>query len=147
MSQADIDHQVKLQQEAAAMEKADSERRKAIWDHKPIFAAPLNAPPSTLRVGPYLYRVRYTSREALLSQNGLALTDLAAREIWLNRKRDLRVDVVHELMHAAADVATSGGWLSSNNYNDLEENVIHETAPVLLEVLRDNPELTRWLTQ
>lgn len=118
-------------------------KAKGIWNHRPILNAPLDAPPRKIRVGPYVYRVRYTSARALDSQNAYALTDTTnAHEIWLNPKRDLRTDLMHELMHCAKDVGTGASYLSTGGS---EEDIIHVTAPMMVSILRDNPQLTAWL--
>ena len=131
----------KEQQEAQERER---KQREKLWNNRPYLSEPEDAPPSSIKVGPYTYRVYYTTAEALLTQNALALTQLDSHRIYLNPKRDLRTDLMHELFHCAKDVGTSNGHLIGQY--DGEENLIEETAPMVTAILRDNPKLVTWLT-
>lgn len=124
--------------------KAEEERNKS-WKNKPILAAPEDAPPSRIKVGPHVYKVRYTTRKALSSQGAIALTNLVDRIIWLNPHDDLRYELTHELTHCAKDVGSDGERLQGQF--DGEENFVEETSPTWLRIIQDNPELVEWLTR
>ena len=54
------------------------------------------------------------------------------------------VTLAHELMHAI--MFASGADTVLAGYDDgLEERLIQQTSPVLVQVLRDNPTLAAWL--
>jgi len=122
-------------------------KRDEIWKHRPHLSPPADPPPSEIAVGPFTYHVHYTSAKALKSQGSLALTDLAAREIWLNPKRSasLRDDLLHELMHCAKDIGTGGGHFIGRY--EAEENLIEGVSAPLLEIMKHNPELLQWMTR
>lgn len=134
--------------EAYRQERAAEELREAQkqidWNRRPHLAAPDDPPPQIIKVGPYFYAVHWTSAAALRSQNALALTVLEQRSIWLDPKRtaSLRDDLLHELMHCARDLGTSGGGLTGSSD---EEALIESTSAGILGILQDNPKLVRWL--
>lgn len=117
-------------------------------EEPPILPAPADAPPAKIKVGPNHYAVKWTSGEYLAAQGALAQSDIAKHIIWLNPKRTtetLRDDVLHELMHCAADLGSAGGRARSPY--DVEEDEIEYISSGLLQVMQDNPQLLAWLTQ
>jgi hypothetical protein len=127
------------------MQRDEALRRQKLWDKRPVLAAPSDAPPASIRVGPYTYYIRWTSGQALGAQNALALTFPDKQEIWLNPKRgrdQLRIDLFHELSHCAGLISDSRG-----EQDDPEEEAIHEIATGWVLILRDNPELVRWMRE
>lgn len=125
--------------------QAEQKRRDRIWNRRPRLEPPVDAPPSSIKVGPYTYHVYYTSKKALESLGGLACTQIGDREIWLNPHRisNLQDDLLHELMHAARDLGT-GGERFAGTMNS-EDNAIFSMSTGLLVIMQDNPELVVWL--
>jgi hypothetical protein len=114
----------------------------------PNLSPPADAPPPKIKVGPNHYVVKWTSGEYLAAQGALAQSDTAKHIIWLNPKRTaetLRDDMLHELMHCAADLGSAGGRARSPY--DVEEDEIEYVSSGMLQVVQDNPQLLLWLTQ
>lgn len=125
------------------------EAKKILWSNRPILPSPPHAPPSIVKVGPYIYTVHYTSGQALLDdRDALAETRFEPREIWLNPNSNgnLQVYFLHELIHIAKNVGTDSGRFESN-YNDDEENMVISVATSLEDILQRNPEVVAWLTK
>ena len=125
--------------------KKEQARLEHIWNTRPRLAAPDDGPPRLIKVGPYMYAVNYTTKKALDTQNALALTDMASRDIWLNPRRtaNLRSDLLHELMHCAKDLGTGGGRF--RGVVDTEENTIDAIDSQFLVIMRENPDVMNWL--
>lgn len=120
--------------------------RERLWDSRPILSPPVDPPPSPVRVGPYLYEIRYTSRQALSDQGYLAEVRYEEREIWLDpgRRDNMQVDLLHELLHVAHNLGSDGDKLKSGF--EEEENIVATTAMGLEVILQDNPKLVTWLS-
>ena len=116
----------------------------------PEVPAPVGHPPLRIVAGRFVYTVHYTTKEFLSHNFCWAFTRHSDHTIWLQRDYDSRETVTHELLHVAA-------WVGKN-----EDQIFFEGTPtglqsnhdfivpassVLLEILRDNPKLTRWLTE
>lgn len=88
------------------------------WTDRPHLKPPKDAPPSTILIGHSIYTVYYTSADALLSAGSLALSNSDTKEIWLDPERtsELRKDLLHELMHCAANELPEDTWENSQNW-------------------------------
>jgi hypothetical protein len=128
-------------------ERKDLEERENIWVNRPRLSPPFDPPPSVIKIGPYLYTLHYTSAAALNAHNALAETYIEDREIWLNPHRhgNIRVDVLHEVMHCAKNLTTVEGRFTGR-YGP-EENVVAAVAWSLEEIIQDNPRLMIWLSR
>lgn len=104
--------------------------------------------PKTVKLGPYNIEVRYDRQAmAAASTTGAYLADLSTVLLGDNNSADVERDsLLHELLHAI--------WKQSGlhlEYPDDEtdskgEAMIQLLAPRLLELLRRNPTLVRYLT-
>lgn len=132
---------------AQELQELREAQKQIAWSRRPRLNAPNDPPPATVKVGPYLYSVHWTSTEALSTQDALGLTIMPQRQIWLDPRRtgSLRDDLLHELMHCARDLGTSGGRLAG--YSSDEEALIEATSAGILGILQDNPKLVRWLRE
>lgn len=109
----------------------------------------MSPPPARVKVGPHRYKVAISSAEvnAEGAAQGNALsgcTDVPACEIWLapgQAPTQMRDTVLHEVMHAIWSVT----GLSSEHTDGFEEALIQRLTPALLELLRRNPALVKWL--
>lgn len=102
--------------------------------------------PKHVTVGPHRYRIRSTGKRTLLKLQGLmGQTDSRSNEIHVSPQQsdDQQADtLLHEILHAAYD-QTSLRHLDAEG----EEAVVSALAPILLGVLRNNPDVVRVLTR
>lgn len=106
-------------------------------------AAPANAPPSVIVVGAFHWRVRYVD----FQEDFFGRTSPSHLEIDIDPSLpldQLKETVLHEVMHACLFVGNSGS--SPGKLVD-DDAYIESSAPTLLEVLEQNPQLVAWLTQ
>lgn len=100
-------------------------------------------PPTSLKVGPYDYRITV---DAALDDGGLrGITDTDEHYIRLNPKLPpglMRTTLLHEALHA---VATSGAAINQDDKLPQETWISRIEAP-LAALLRDNPQLVAFLT-
>ncbi|MFZ4431667.1 MAG: hypothetical protein ACOYOQ_00570 [Microthrixaceae bacterium] len=99
-----------------------------------------DGPPGKLRVGPFTYRV--VVDEGRIPSDLYGACDKSHHVISLhpNQSGDrLRATLLHEVIHALCDVAAVDD-------DKAEEAVATRLAPLLLDVLRDNPRLVEYLT-
>jgi hypothetical protein len=98
--------------------------------------------PASVKVGPHTYSILRKPAGTMPNDNGHV--DSNSLEIWIIQrlKRSKAQEIlVHELLHACGDISEVPG-----NVFD-EENFVTATAPVLLQVLQENPSLVEYLTQ
>lgn len=112
----------------------------------PAASPPPDPPPSPIVVGPYIYRISYRDAKTMPSYEGQTYHD---SEVILLRRDlgpgELRETLFHELEHCAMYIGTSGEeYVLIGRKTDA---MIEANAPVMVEVLRDNPALVRWLTR
>ena len=72
--------------------------------------------------------------------------DAASLQIIVNRELNSQVKretVLHEVLHAAIYAATSAQQMTTEQ----EEKLVWPLSPILLQVLRDNPHLVRFLLE
>ena len=97
--------------------------------------------PSSVKVGPHTYSVLRKPAKAM--GGCLGYCDFTPLEIWIKarlRRPKAKEILVHELLHACT-------YPSFNGDDKLDdETFVNAVAPVLLQVLLDNPELVGYLT-
>lgn len=102
--------------------------------------------PETVKVGCHIYTILRRSRAQMPKENGARLDgccDFDNLHIYL--RKGLRISkakeyLLHEILHACTYPALNGKTLE-------DEEFVDKTAPILLQVLQDNPELVAYLTQ
>lgn len=101
--------------------------------------------PKHVQVGPHRYRIRSTGKATELALQGLmGQTDSRSNEILVSPDQSdgQQADtLLHEILHAAYD-QTSLRRLDA----EAEEAVVSALTPILLGVLRNNPEIVKVLT-
>lgn len=114
--------------------------------------------PRKVRVGFVTWTIHYLSpgawsRDDRLDDANAGETHAASHEIFIVTEHPtgkcdedmLREVTVHELLHAVLETNTMNTTLKKLKRDDIEEAVVASMAPVLLQVLRDNKSLSRWL--
>lgn len=97
--------------------------------------------PTSVKVGAHVYNV-FRKSAVELGEDNLGHCDSAALQIWV--KKRLRISkaqeiLLHEILHAITLQALG----CERPYTD--EEFITVIAPILLQVLRENPELLEYL--
>lgn len=99
------------------------------------------AMPGSVKVGPHVYSVSRSPSAAL----GDALGDCDCTTLRIRVRARLRRSKAQEiLLHEIIHAILNGPLLGTEKYDD--EVYIEATAGVLLQVLRENPELVIYLT-
>ena len=107
-------------------------------------------PPAKVKVGPHTYTV-VVDRSAIdrLSVEGgdRRLGECDAQRLTITVDPDqapsqLADTLVHELLHACFDLIGAGEDVTG----DVEERLVRRLAPVVVQVVADNPRLVAWLT-
>lgn len=101
----------------------------------------MSALPERVVVGPYTYTIE-ADRDFTDSHNSWAHIQYGRQRIRFDpdtRPDRLRVAIIHEVLHAIHDLTHTAGekW---------EESQVTQDAPLIVQVLRDNPELVAYLT-
>lgn len=97
---------------------------------------------STLKIGPLKWDVKVDETFALEAADLLGLTHHPTTTIYVSstageeRRREV---LLHEILHACIE--------SHSVSHEDEEMLVTEVAPVLLDVLRQNPHLVKYLTE
>lgn len=98
--------------------------------------------PKTVKVGPHVYTVLRKPASAL--GENLGHCDSSSLQIWIKerlRRSKAQEILLHELLHAIVLQA-----LDTTKKHD-DESYVVVTAPLLLQVFHDNPELVEYLTR
>ncbi len=98
--------------------------------------------PTTLRVGPLRYQIVRDSQR--LPSDHWGMTDKARQVVALSPDQSdqrTRLTLLHEILHALADITNLDGIDPS-----VEERLVTQLAPALLDLLRENPGLVAYLT-
>lgn len=98
-------------------------------------------PPATIKVGPHDYRVLRKTAAQMGKANGSCEFD--SLEIWLRKRlraSKLREILLHEVLHACTHPLLNG------NKKFSDEDWVSDLSVRMLGVLRDNQELTEFLT-
>lgn len=104
-------------------------------------------PPKTIKVGPHPYRVITGNRaHRILGSDKLGETDVAAQELRVGpgqASTQERDSLLHEVLHACWDQTSLRAGAGGDRSD--EEAAVSALAPLLLGVMRDNPDFVRWL--
>ena len=98
--------------------------------------------PASVKVGPHVYTVLRKPKSAM--PKDLGSCDSTTLQIWVRQrlKRTKAAEIlIHECLHASLHSVSNGG-----SQND-EESFVEALSPVLLLVLKENPELVEYLTK
>lgn len=100
--------------------------------------------PAKVVIGPHHYKVK-VAKPSGLSHEQYGTTEVGTTTITLapgmsgSQQRDT---FLHEVLHAVLSLT---GW--DHRLGDKrEEQLVRSLTPALLEVLRDNPKVVKWLT-
>lgn len=108
--------------------------------------APEDHPPLQLMIGKHTWSIKYTSTRQLKAADSYAYENNETKSIWLSRDRaaiDAREDVVHEILHACFYEGKGTDEMLGHD----ENSFVQPTAPVLRDVLVDNPKLLVWIVK
>ena len=98
--------------------------------------------PLSIKVGPHVYQVlRKTAKEL---PDALGICNFNSLEIWIRcrlRGSKAKEILLHEILHATTHPSFNGEEKTD------DESLVNAVAPVLLQVLQDNPELVAYLTE
>ena len=98
--------------------------------------------PKSVKVGVHTYSV--LRKPASLLREQLGECDFDALQLSVRhrlRKSKAREILIHEILHATTHP------LMSDGKKHTDEDFVQVVAPVLLQVIQDNPELLEYLTQ
>jgi hypothetical protein len=98
--------------------------------------------PKTVKIGAHTYNI--LRKPASILEDNLGHCDSNALQIWVRarlRKSKAQEILLHEILHAIILQSLMG----EEKYDD--EEFIVATAPVLLQVLQENPELLTFLAR
>ena len=97
--------------------------------------------PSSVKVGPHVYPV-VRKPKSVMSDHGLCDWDAVQILIQARLRRSKAKEVLfHEVLHACTYP------IMASVQNKTDEDFVDVTAPALLQVLQDNPELVEYLTK
>ena len=97
--------------------------------------------PKTIKVGAHVYSVLRKTKTQM--PDDLGSCDVDTLQILIRqkiRKSVARETLLHELLHACTYPSFLGKTLT-------DEDFVEAVAPVLLQVIQDNPDLLAYLTQ
>lgn len=111
-----------------------------------VYAAPpSNPPPSVILVGPYHWTIRYVKFGPF--DFGRDYPKQLEIQLDPTLPRDQLVEtLLHEIAHTCLFVG-GGGTASMSGDPKTDDEFIEDMVPTMMQVLRDNPELVRWLEQ
>ena len=98
--------------------------------------------PVSIKVGPHTYSV--IRKPAAQMEDSLGYCDFTTLQIWIRqrmKKSKSREILLHETLHACTHPTLNCG----DKMDD--EDFVNAIAPVLLQVLQDNPKLLEYLAQ
>ncbi len=104
--------------------------------------------PKLIKVGPYVYTVFFDKKKIKKASYGQGKavygeTDKNKLEIIVDPEPNIQIQreiLWHEIKHAAY------AWVEAAIDDPTEEQIICLTAPIELQIMRDNPELLEFLT-
>jgi hypothetical protein len=102
--------------------------------------------PRTIKVGPHVYSVVRKTEEEM--PDALGDTDFDANEIRIRKnmsKTKSQEILLHELLHACTYPSVTGAYEGEEKF--MAEEFVNAVAPVLLQVLKDNPKLVEYLIE
>lgn len=98
--------------------------------------------PKRVRVGAFTYRIAWEESDSLTAHGADGLFEAGKQLITVNptQGRDMRrVHLLHEILHACVHDAGNEDHVTD------EETAVQAITARLLQTLRDNPIVTRWL--
>ncbi len=100
--------------------------------------------PNKVKIGPFKYTIKYEKNEDFTNKlyGDSSATDHVIRispDMTLDREQ---VIVIHELLHMVLELVRVPGV-----GRDQEEHLCTHAAPIIYQVLQDNPALTKYLTK
>ncbi len=102
--------------------------------------------PGRVKIGPHVFEVRSDPATVAALRDDGRRAEARPNNLVISVDPELgkcHESLLHEILHAAWDQCP---MRCSDNLSDHEEVIVTALAPILLEVLRDNPELVWWLT-
>lgn len=102
--------------------------------------------PHTIKIGPHVYTVVRKMVEEM--PDALGDTDFDKNEIRIrkNLRKTKQAEVLlHELLHCCTYPSFTGAYENDPKLD--AEEFVNAVAPVLLQVLKDNPKLVEYLTE
>ena len=98
--------------------------------------------PKTIKVGPHVYSVTRPTKAQMKGDLGGCECNLLQITVQQRLKKSKAKEIlVHELLHAC----THPSFLGDEKMTD--EDFVTAVAPVLLQVIQENPDLLAYLTQ
>ena len=97
--------------------------------------------PSTVKVGPHVYPIIRKPKSAMKDHG---LCDWDRVQIWIRarlKRTKAKEVLLHEVLHACTYP------MMAEVEGKTDENFVNVVAPVLLQVMQDNPELMEYLTK
>jgi hypothetical protein len=103
--------------------------------------------PKQVKVGPHFYKVKFDKELSLLSgKSGLCGADTQLILVDAELGKTITKDTLfHEVLHAA--VSQTSVDMEEVWNDDLEERLIYALSPIILGILRENPEFVQWLLE
>ncbi len=100
-------------------------------------------PPDTIIIGPFHWNVRYL--KSMPMRYGMEVPESLQLQIDPGLPPDqTKETLVHEILHACIFVGNRG---SKPSMIETDDEYIEASAPTFMQVLRDNPELVKWLQE
>jgi hypothetical protein len=117
---------------------------------EPTVNAPEDAPPKTVKIGKTTYKVVFTQHDFLIENDLYAYSTygILSNQIVLDPtmgRKELQENVVHELLHCMMHEAGGYDFTVADSGRSRGHRWIRPITPVLAQVLRENPELVKWL--
>ena len=138
MTQAD-DDMIRLMQCMAAKKSEDVDIFK-LADTSP----PEPDVPTSVKIGFIHYEIRWRTQKQMPEYFGYSSYEDSKILLNTEMPHDLRREtLLHEIMHMCVEIRNRSGGLSYPTPD--EDKYIETISPALMEVLRDNPELVKWL--
>lgn len=109
---------------------------------------PRRKPPESIDLGPYTIPVRFDFEAMKASgNNGAYMQDLSTILLQENNSEDIERDsLMHECFHAIWSQTFLDMKYDDDDHQSAGEEIILELAPRILELLRRNPDLVKYLT-
>lgn len=97
-------------------------------------------------IAPFEWIIKHDPAVLSVAGSDGMLDDSLGMVLNQERRRDLlRDDVMHESLHGI--IRQTSVFKNDAEWNKQEEELVSGISPRLVALLRDNPELTKWLTR
>lgn len=97
--------------------------------------------PKKIKVGPFFFKIKYANLNDMNRGDSSGYTVFENRHIYIEKSydEDLQSEILlHEILHVI-------WWIAGIKERDDEESIIRMESPLMLGVLRDNPDLVNFL--